>query len=288
MTRDTVVHGVRLVVTETRSLPLVRASVSTTSSDSVRVADATRQRAREDVASLWPWIASLKRPRAGTTIFLTGAIDMASAARGVAGSIGRWPAGNPPLAARRPPVVPGVRIDAQPMAGNAQAQLRVEWRVPTRTPTEELMARVARRQVSQALNTRLRTELRWSYGANGAAEDEGDSTRIIVTAAIQPDRARAAIAEAERTVRAVVDGATDASTAGPLREAMRQEILYGLSSSSRIEGALKADLAAGRRPGWRAELLATVDRLSLGDIHAARSLVDWSRAAVHLTGPVPP
>jgi predicted Zn-dependent peptidase len=287
---DTIVAGVRLLVTPKHSLPLVRATVVTAPDDTLRPADATRQRARGDVESLWAWLADMRRSRARTTIYLTGALDQALAIRAMTAAVRNWPAGRAPTPPERIALTPGVRVESVPAQGDvrAQARLRIEWRVPTRDAAEELAARIARRQLATLLNSRLRGELRWSYGANGSAVTEGDSTRFAVTADVQPDKAREALVEVEQVVRRFGEGRTRTPALAALAETMRQELLLDYSTLAGVESALRADVGAGRRAGWSALLLARVEQLAEADLAAARALARWERAAVSLTGPLPP
>ncbi len=289
---DTVVAGVRVVWTPMSALPLVRATVVTAPDDSLRVSDETLSRGTRDLASLWSWLGSRQRPRVRTTVFLTGAVDPVSMLGALRAAIARWPEGRAATATAgsAPPIVPGVRItrDSTSAAARAQARLRIEWRVPTRSAAEEIRARLARRQLAAALNTRLRTELRWSYGVNASAVVDADATRLVLTAEIQPDKAREAVAEVERAVRDYAAGTTSAPARETLRESMRQELLYESATLSGAEAARRADLTAGRPVSWRAGLLAAVESLSPADFAAARALADWSRAAVTLSEPLPP
>ncbi|MBL0939248.1 MAG: insulinase family protein [Gemmatimonadaceae bacterium] len=289
-TRDTTIGGVRVLITRMPTLPLVRATIVAASRDAASV---TRQRAAVDSDRLWQWIASTPRERAGTTIYLTGSVEPAEATRAIARAIATWHqrrsvesrgdrSNAAPDSAPRSELAPGVQLVEAP--GRVQAQLRIELRVPTATADEEIVARVFRKRLTTALNTRLRTERRWSYGANSSALVEGDSSRIVITAEVQSDRARESLQEAEAVVRAYADGASAMPSPGVLAEEMRQELLLDHSTLASVESSLRSDLTAGRTVHWRPALLTRVETMSAEDLSRARRLADWSRMTITLTG----
>ncbi len=305
LTHDTIVGDVRLLVTKMSALPLVRATIVTAPSGSADAsvsssgvgASVTRQRAVDDLDGLWRWIASTPRVRRGTSIYVTGAIEPAQAAQAIARAIATWPrqqvarlGGNEtgttspfsPPSTLPQPLVPGVHAVEAP--GRVQTELRLELRVPTATADDEIVARIFRRRLTTALNTRLRTERRWSYGANSRAVVEGDSSRIVITAEVQSDRVRESLQEAEAVVRAFADGVSAMPSPDVLAEGMRQELLLDHSTLADIESSLRTDLAAGRTVAWQSALLARIQRMNAEDLTRARRFADWSRMSVTLTG----
>lgn len=295
-TRDTIVGDVRLLVTKMSTLPLVRVTIVTAPSSGASM-NVTRQRAVDDLDGLWRWIASTPRVRRGTTIYVTGAIEPAQAAQAITRAIASWPrqqaarnSGNETEPTSRSSLpssplqalVPGVRSVEVP--GRVQTELRLELRVPTATADDEIVARIFRRRLTTALNTRLRTERRWSYGANSRAVVEGDSSRIVITAEVQSDRVRESLQEAEAVVRAFADGVSAMPSPDVLAEGMRQELLLDHSTLADIESSLRTDLAAGRTVVWQSALLARVQRMNAEDLTRVRRLADWSRMSVTLTG----
>lgn len=291
-TRDTMIGDVRVLVTKMSTLPLVRATIVTAPSSGAS-ASATRQRAVDDLDGLWRWIASTPRARRGTTIYVTGAIEPARAAQAIARAIASWPrqqaarnGGNetgPTTGSSSPPtLVSGVRSVEVP--GRVQTELRLELRVPTATADDEIVARIFQRRLTTALNTRLRTERRWSYGASSNAVVAGDSSRIAITAEVQSDRVREALQEAAAVVRAFADGTSAMPSPDVLAEGMRQELLLDHSTLAAVENSLRTDLAAGRTVDWQSALLARVQRMNAEDLARARRLADWSRMSITLTG----
>ncbi|WP_041265702.1 M16 family metallopeptidase [Gemmatimonas aurantiaca] len=278
-THDTTVHDVRFIVTPLHTLPVVRISVV---SDSAPVA--TRQRATGSIAQLWTWLAGL-RPQSGATVYVEGDITPSSAVNALSRATHGWlrttkTGGLPAVAVA--PLTPGVRNIPAP--GRVQTQLRIELRIPSATPADEIALRVLRKRLTAALNTRLRTERRWSYGANSTVAVEGDSSRLTMLAEVQSDRVRESLQEAEAVVRAFADGTLRLPDHQVLAEEIRQELLLDHATLASIEGSLRADLAAGRTVHWRSLLLARVATTNAEDVARARRLADWSRMTITLTG----
>jgi predicted Zn-dependent peptidase len=279
VTHDTLVNGVRFVITSQHTVPLVRATVVSDSAPMI-----TRQRATGDMAQLWIWLASLRRPRPGTTVYLTGDLTARATIASLTRATAAWPRTTTGGAGRSAmkPFAPGLHTVASP--GRVQTELRIELRVPSATSHDEVAARVLRKRLTAALNTRLRTERRWSYGANSSMTVEGDSTRLTITAEVQSDRSRESLQEAQAVVRDFANGTLTMPSPDVLAEEMRQELRLDHSTLAGIESALRADLGAGRNVRWRASVLERVDALSVDDLTRARRLADWSHMAVTLTG----
>jgi predicted Zn-dependent peptidase len=215
-------------------------------------------------------------------IYVTGSVDSLGVLRAATAAFGNWPARTDLPASAPRTVDSGVAVRHE--AGRTQTKLTAEWRVNVSDADSDIATRIARRTLAALVNSVLRTEKGWSYGATGVLRAERGSVVLAIESEVQSDRAGDAIVELRRAVDRFRSGEAPALTPATLASALSLELMNDTETLASLERlAMDSRLVRGDANATFA-LAPRLAAITDSDIARARQLVGTATMALTVRG----